>query len=529
MSERQLTSTLELNESPSESLPYSLLLELTVSDAEVIAALWDYPDGAAREEFALRALRIGVLALKQAQGQIDAGAVRHEGERLLQNVGGVLDRHAQLLHERMTAQLKEYFDPQSGRFQERVERLIKQDGDLETVLRRNIGEKDSELCKTLASHIGDASPLMKVLDPSGEAGLTAGLQKIVEARLQEQREHILKQFSLDETNGALCRFLAEVKKHYDGVSGDLTTKIDKAVGEFSLDDENSALSRLVGRVKVAQETITREFSLDEKESALSRLRGELVDLLEKQSKANREFQEEVKVTIRELQARKAEAALSTRHGVDFEQSVIQFIEEEARRTGDIAQATGNTTGRIKHSKVGDAVLELGPESAAPAARIVFEAKEVAGYDLTTAREEIEVARKNRDAQVGVFVFSRLTAPEALEPLVRYGHDIVVIWKPDDPASDIYLRVAITLARALCVREQRRGAAESADLEQIDKAILEIEKRAGELDQIKSGAESIIKSANKILDRQRLIRESLDREVESLRDRTAALRDLLNEP
>jgi hypothetical protein len=511
-----------------EILPFNLPLELTVTDAEVIRELWHYADGAAREEFALRALRIGVLALKQAQGQIDAGAVRQEGERLLENVGGVLDRHAQLLHERMTAQLKEYFDPQSGRFQERVERLIKQDGDLETVLRRNIGEKDSELCKTLASHIGDASPLMKLLDPHGEAGLTAGLQRIVEARLQEQREQILKQFSLDQSDGALCRFLTEVKKHYDGVSGDLTEKIDKAVGEFSLDDENSALSRLVGRVKVAQETITREFSLDEKESALSRLRSELVDLLEKQSKANREFQEEVKVTIRELQARKAEAARSTRHGDTFEEQLFAFAEQDAIRNGDVAEWTGNSTGMIRNNKVGDVVLELGPDSAAPEARIVLEAKEDRKYDLKKALEELGTARTNRGAQIGVFVCSRKTAPATLEPIRRYGDDIVVVWDNEDPSTDVYLSVALTLSRALCIREHRRTASESADLEKIDRAANEIEKKAQQLDEIKKGAESIIEGANSILNRQRIIRESLEREVASLRDRTAALRDLLTE-
>lgn len=511
-----------------QSLPYSLPLELTVKDRGVVRALCQFQDDDTRSEFALRALRIGVLALEQAQGQIDAGAVRREGEQLLSGVKTALDQHQELLNERMTRQLQDYFDPNNGRFHERVERLIQKDGELEQVLRRNIGAEDSELCQTLVSHVGEESPLVKLLEPGEDNGLLTELRTVVEDRLRDQRERVLDQFSLDNKEGALCRFLGEVKEHYDGVSGDLTEKIDKAVGEFSLDDESSALSRLVGNVKTAQETITKEFSLDEKKSALSRLRSELVTLLEKQSKTNQEFQEEVKVAIGELQARKAEADRSTRHGHTFEDQLAAFIEQEALKAGDVAEFSGNTTGLIKNCKVGDVVLKLGPDSAAANAKIVFEAKKQANYTLQKALDESETARKNRGAQVGVFVFSRAAAPDEMEPLARFGNDIVVIWDHENPAHDIYLRVALTLARALCVRDEQRSAADSADLEQIDRAINEIEKRAGELDQIKSGAESIKKSADKILSRQDLIRQSLDKQVDSLRERITTLKTVLSD-
>jgi hypothetical protein len=35
----------------------------------------------------------------------------------------------------LSSALKDYFDPTSGRFHERVERLVKKDGDLERVIR----------------------------------------------------------------------------------------------------------------------------------------------------------------------------------------------------------------------------------------------------------------------------------------------------------------------------------------------------------------------------------------------------------
>lgn len=46
----------------------------------------------------------------------------------------VVEQSRNEIHSNLTSALKDYFDPKSGRFQERVERLIKQDGELEQVL-----------------------------------------------------------------------------------------------------------------------------------------------------------------------------------------------------------------------------------------------------------------------------------------------------------------------------------------------------------------------------------------------------------
>lgn len=506
--------------------PFSLLLELTVQDREVIDALWAYPEGPARDEFALRALRIGVLALKQAQGQIDAAAVRQEGDRLLQNVERALSQHQQLLNERLTAQLKTYFDPQDGRFHERIERLIRQDGELEQLLRRNIGDDDSRLCQTLAQHIGDGSPLMRILDPDAGDGLTAALRQVVEERLHEQRQRVLEEFSLDKKDGALSRFLREVQQHYDGISGDLAGKIDKAVGEFSLDDENSALSRLVGRVTDAQQTITREFSLDEEKSALSRLRGEIVRLLKDQAETATKFQEEVKVAIGELKARKEEAARSTRHGIEFEECLFAVVQQEAQRCGDVAEFTKEKAGVISRCKVGDIVVSLGPDSAAPGAKVVFEAKEDQSYHDRDALDELETCRKNREAQVGVFVYSSKTAPVGIEPFRRFGNSILVVWDNDDTASDLYIKVAFTLAKALCVSEQRQHAAEAADLAEMVKSVQAIESRIKDLDQIQKSATTIRNGAETILDNERRFRKTVDEQLENLRERIAALKSLV---
>src|SRR5690606_24047427 len=113
-------------------------------------------------------------------------------------------------------------------------------------------------------------------------------------------------------------------------------------------------------------------------------------------------------------------------------------------------------------------------------KIVFEAKEVHGYDDRQALEELETARKNRGAQVGVFAYSAKTAPAGVDPFRRLGNSILVIWNNEDAETDLYLKVALTLAKALCVGEQRKHAAEAADLAEMERGVQEIEIRIKDL-------------------------------------------------
>ncbi len=71
-----------------DTIPYSFLLELIITDPEVISELWAKPEGRERDEYALGALRLGILALRQARGQIDVGAdaLSREDERQFDDV-----------------------------------------------------------------------------------------------------------------------------------------------------------------------------------------------------------------------------------------------------------------------------------------------------------------------------------------------------------------------------------------------------------------------------------------------------------
>lgn len=543
-------ASLDHRSTMSGAMPNQLFLELTVCDRDTIAELHARTSRGDRDEFALQALRIGVLALRQARGQLDADLIRRETQQMLGTLATQLTGHAQQVQDRLAGSLKEYFDPDGGRFPERLDRLIKQDGDLEQLLRRQIGGTDSELCRTLMTHLGQQSPLMKLLSPTESEGLLHALRETVEGQLTVQRDRVLREFSLDNKEGALARLVVELTTSHGELQDKLEDRLDEVVKEFSLDEENSALSRLVRNVDHAQRTISSEFSLDnersafsrmklmlqetsdaihgsltldDEASALARLKRELMTILGTHAESNQKFQEEVKVALGKMVAKREEEQRSTRHGLVFEDAVGEYLTLHTQRCGDVCERTGNTTGLIRHSRIGDFVVELGPESCAPAARVVVEAKEEAGYSLVKAREELELARQNRAAQLGLFVFSSKSAPAGLQPFARYGSDVIVVWDAEDSRTDLYLQAGLEMTRALCVRSHKVSEAQQADFTAMDAAILEIEKRTTNLEQISTWASTIHSNSEKILDHVRIARKSLEKQIATLQEKVGDLK------
>src|SRR5438552_3260661 len=127
-----------IGEASGAAVADSLKLHVEVVDREVIAELVKYEDGLDRDTFALGALRLGVLAIRQAKGELDAQTVRQEGERLIAAVRAVLHEHSAKVTGEVAASLKGYFDPASGLLPQRLESLVKRDGDLDALLGRHL-------------------------------------------------------------------------------------------------------------------------------------------------------------------------------------------------------------------------------------------------------------------------------------------------------------------------------------------------------------------------------------------------------
>lgn len=413
-----------------------LKLSLFVQDPEVLAELQKLPEEL-RERFALQALRIGVLALRQASGQVDAEAIKKAGEGVVRE----------------------------------LERVVSEDirGEFEKALREYLKQQDETLRKNLGQHMGAESPIFRALSPTDAAGVQQQLKASMDRLLEERQQKILEQFSLD--NGA------------------------------------SALSRLVQRV---QQT-NRE------------LHEQLTGTIDKAAKDAQEFQTQVREALAAIQTKKTEAAKSTLQGKDFEAALGEMIAGEVQALGDVHEATGATTGAIERSKVGDFVTEIGPDNVAAGVRIVWEAKSSGAYTQQAAREELAIAKRNRRAQIGIFVFDARNLAGPVPPFARIGSDLYVVWSPEDQGTDVYIKAALSVARALAVRESAQSTEEAEALARIEKAADAIYKQIAALEQIKTKA-TTVKGHGEWIERQAgAMYDVLSEQISTINERVQALK------
>lgn len=527
----------------------SLQLALTVDDRETLKELLKYEEGTERDDFARAALRIGVLAIKQASGVLDAQSVQQECQKFLDQIQNALSQHSLNVSNGLGTLLGRFFDPASGEFQRRIDQLIRKDGELESLLSNHLNGEGSALSRTLERHIGEQSPLFQMLSPDQKKGLLAALTGSVQEVVNQHSETIVRQFSLDDKESALSRLVCELTEKNGDLRKALNGDLESVRKEFSLDNKEGALSRLVGQVERANKTILLEFSadneqsalrklskllestntnidtrlsLDDEKSPLSRLRGELLKVINDLTETNTRFQADVRTTLEALQVRKAEAARSTTHGLDFEAALGKVIAEDAHAQEDQFESMGATPGAIQNSKIGDFVITLSQHSAAPGERIVVEAKEKAGYPLKKAKEEIKLARENRDAGLGVFVYSRTHAPADLRPLTRQGHDIFVIWDPEDASSDVYLKAGLSVARSLVIQRQKAVNEQTVCFHEMDEAVNTITSEIAALDKIQDAARLASQHSERILKAVEPLRTKVLEQLDTLRMHVSAL-------
>jgi hypothetical protein len=498
-----------------ESVDATIDLKVQVRDPEVVAELAKYPEGADRSDFALAALGIGVAAIRRASGALDAGAIRHEGERVVGAVRELLVQRGQDIVLGIESTLAHYFDPAAGDLPRRLGKLFDRDGELESLIRRHVDGETSSLAKTLDTFVGQESEILRILSPELADGLLAQIKGRVCEELAKHTEQILGEFSMDREDSALRRALGQLADENGKLRHELACDVGRIKAEFSLDNEGGALSRLIGEVKRAQQQFSANLSLDEDTSALSRLRRELNEHLEAIQRSNAAFHTEVRATLEALATRRREASRSTRHGVEFETMVQEFVSADAQKREDGFEACGSTTGTVPRCKIGDFVVTLGVETAAPGARIVVEVKDDKSYNLRGALDELATARENRDAVVGVLVFSKESAPEGMDVLGRHGPDVVLVWDPSDPASDPILRAGISLGRALAVRERSEGERLGTELKDMDSAVKQIARDAEALDEIVKWSATVENNGQKIRDKASKLKDRLGEAIERL--------------
>ena len=332
----------------------------------------------------------------------------------------------------------------------------------------------------LEKFLGPESKFFQKLDPLRETGIVFQLKKDLNKILEEK---IINQFDLNTDESAMRKLLNEIK------SGN-TKNVNDLKDIFSLSEESP--------MKTFTENLNKKIK-------------ELGD------EYNKKVSELIAVISKNEEKKNIEDK-TTLQGKRFEDNLFNFVEKKFSHDCLVTQ-TGNMQGK-RGKKVGDIVIELRKNSKGSGKRIVIEAKSDKSYNLPKAIKELEEAKKVRKADVGIFVFQKGKAPDALDGFTREGRDVYLTWDDESSSRDGYLEGAIELVKGLFVLEDIKIDNKKFDYKKLKDATESLTNKLKDLEEIETKSSTIKKSVNAII----FVSENLQND---LKDEIKKLKELLN--
>jgi hypothetical protein len=523
--------------STSSPLDVEVLLETdaiqaTVTDrrADVVTTLVPLNE-AQRQGFVTDAWTIGVRAIMNAHRNADEARLADVGKSILEDVDRELETYVVRQQEVFVQMLKRYFDPKDGQVAVRIESFIKDGGELARAMEKYLAPEHGALARTLARELGENSALLKKLSPTDNEGIVHVLETRIEQALEQNQAAITKALDPLAQDGAVARFLSTLRKDMEKADNDRSRQLTLVTKALDANDEASLLSRLMRETQSVRVAFLRAMNPDEPGSPLAVLKTSLTTLLDKHAKSQSEamtaieerqqkLDQYIRDSVARIEERRRGDARSARGGTNFEEIALRFIQRTVQGAPVVADSTGGSVGACPGSKVGDQVLRFSDESIYAGSALVVEIKHDASYTVSRALAELEVARRNRGAQVGLFVMARSHAPSGFPEMARYGNDILVTWDAEDEGSDPYLHAGVILGLALASRQRR--PADEGDV----KALADIEHRIHQElarhEKMKKLAERIRKDAEELGDELRKGGDKLNLLLRKAKDTLKAL-------
>ncbi|MEJ5991956.1 hypothetical protein WG902_18270 [Ramlibacter sp. PS3R-8] len=137
--------------------------------------------------------------------------------------------------------------------------------------------------------------------------------------------------------------------------------------------------------------------------------------------------------------------------------------------------------------------------------------------LDDSLNEADIARRNRQAAICVYVHSERTAHDSIPRLQRFGCDIITRWNPEDQASDLWVKAAVMVAKAMSVRAAQKSSGEAASLDKMDRAIQALGKQIGHFEEIATWANSSSSATGKIVKKVDAMKVELEERLVTLND------------
>lgn len=245
------------------------------------------------------------------------------------------------------------------------------------------------------------------------------------------------------------------------------------------------------------------FDLINPESPLAKLKHEFERHFE-------DLRKDLKIEI----AVEEEMRKSVRKGRKFEDDLEPTIDDIAKSMGDMVERTGDKSGFIHDSKVGDFVISIGD---CPEIGFVIEAKDKKVKDQEI-REEMRKAIANRGVQYGLMVCKDSSClPDWGRVFSEYGRSIAVISlgdEPDSPLQEDYLRLGYKWARSRALNAMADIKPEIDTKFILDK-IEETKKLTTTLVHSKRLCTQIKGAADQIYDKMEEVKQTLEKDLDAI--------------
>lgn len=209
---------------------------------------------------------------------------------------------------------------------------------------------------------------------------------------------------------------------------------------------------------------------------------------------------EVQLEVSSKKAIEEVVAIGTSKGFDYEEVAVRSVQILAGLAQDDCEHTGNVTGRVPRSKMGDGVVDV-KVGAKVFSRIVVEAKNKA---LTKTEWEKEAAgsKENRAAKGFLGMCKNLNdMPNGSRVLILDEQSIVVAFDPEHDDPNL-LGLVYQMVRMATLSSS--GQLDEVNIAEVNRALDDAMKALEKFDSItksaaavKNSADSILKDANSI--------------------------------
>jgi hypothetical protein len=378
------------------------------------------------------AAEIGARVLDREATQAEVDFVRREFERASADVERAFAERADKVARGLESQLEQFLGDEGG------------------VMGKALDAHSQELAEALARNFGG----------DRSTAVQHQVRELVERKLQESRQELLRQFSASDGHNPLADFKQAVLRKIDE-----STEVDRGVAE-----RMAKLETQLARLGDAE-----------------RARDEL----------------------------EAERERSSVKGHGFEAQAFELVERLAGERGDAAQHVGHERSE-SGGKRGDIVIELEAASSAAKGRIVIEAKDEK-LSRPDAWRVLNESMAERDAAFAILLIaSESKLPARTEALHEYEGNKMIVELDKETLDPRPLELAYRYARCRCLMAREQGMQLDAPgvrnaVDEALAALRDAQKIRGSLTSARNSVDGAHGALDNMVDR---VRSSLER-VEEL--------------